>query len=227
MIPSQRFCLLVSTSAIASAVSSPLRAQTAAPVAAPAFAPDTTANASGANSLPEIIVTAQRRSESLQNVPIAISTVTAKEALKAGVSDTESLGIAVPALQFGRQAGVGATPYLRGVGTNAAAVNVESPVAVYIDDVYLGSPTASFFQFNNIDSVEVLKGPQGTLFGRSATGGVVNVRTKQPSHQEAVDVTAGYASYNTYSGSLYATGGLTNTIAANLAVTGYNQQDIV
>jgi iron complex outermembrane receptor protein len=216
---SQKFCFLVSSSAIAAAAaSSPVWAQAAPP---PAVDAATTSEGGG---LEEIIVTAQRRSESQQNVPIAINVVTAKEALKAGVTSTESLGNAVPALQFGRQSGIGATPYLRGVGTNSAAINTESPVATYVDDVYIGAPTAAIFQFNNIDSVEVLKGPQGTLFGRNATGGVVNVHTKQPTHDDAVDVTAGYAKYDNYSGSLYANGGLSDTVAANLAVTGYDQR---
>jgi iron complex outermembrane receptor protein len=224
---SPKYCLLVTTAGIASAISSPLQAQAALPAAAPASASASgvTADAPETNGLQDIIVTAQRRSESQQKVPISIDVVTGKDAVKAGVIGTESLGNAVPALQFGRQSGIGATPFLRGVGTNTGAINVESPVAVYVDDVYIGAPTAAIFQFNNIDSVEVLKGPQGTLFGRNATGGVVNVHTAQPSHTEAVDVTAGYGSYNTYSGSLYANGGLTNTIAGNFAATGFDQTD--
>lgn len=173
----------------------------------------------------EIVVTAQRRTESAQDVPIAISAVTAATAAKQGIVGTEGLGIAIPALQFTRQTGNGGAPFLRGVGTSQATAGVNSSVATYIDDVYISSPIATTMKFNNIESVEVLKGPQGTLFGRNATGGVVHVRTRQPSHDARIEGIIGYGSYNTAYGSLYATTGLTDNLAANIALTAQNQQD--
>lgn len=175
------------------------------------------------SQLEEIVVTAQRRNESQQSVPISITTVTALAAERLGVTGTETLGVAVPTLQFGRQIGNGATPFLRGVGTSQATAGVESSVAVYLDDVYIGAPSAAVLRFNSIESTEVLKGPQGTLFGRNATGGVVNIHTRRPSHEAAIEGNVGVASFGTYYGALYATTGVSDNLAANIAVTGYNQ----
>lgn len=171
----------------------------------------------------DIIVTAQRRNERQQDVPIAISTITAAAAAQQGVLGTESLGLAVPSLQFSRQTGNGGTPFLRGVGSTQAAAGAESPVAVYVDDVYIGSANATLLQFNNIESTEVLKGPQGTLFGRNATGGVVHIHTRKPSHDFGLDATVGGGSYQTYYGNMYVTGGLSDTVAVNFAAAGQNQ----
>ncbi|CAN5262226.1 TonB-dependent receptor [soil metagenome] len=173
----------------------------------------------------DIVVTAQRRSQSIQDVPIAISAVTAQGIAKAGIQGTEALGIAVPTLQFSRQTANGGVPFIRGVGSSQATVNTESPVAVYIDDVYYGAPSSTLMSFNNIESIEVLKGPQGTLFGRNATGGVIHVHTKAPSHEPGGTMTFGYGRYDTYYGNAYFTGGLTDTAAMNLAVTGKRQED--
>ena len=186
----------------------------------------TAANADpGRPGLEEIVVTAQRRNERLQDVPIAISAVTAATAARQGITGTEGLGIAVPTLQFSRQTANGGVPFLRGVGSAQATAGQESPVAVYVDDVYIGAPSATLMSFNNIESTEVLKGPQGTLFGRNATGGVVNVHTKRPSQKAEVDATVGYASYDTFYGSFYANAPITSNLAANVAVAGRNQAD--
>ncbi len=165
----------------------------------------------------DIVVTAQRRDERLQDVPIAVSVVTAIGAERAGISTTEALGVAVPALQFSRSTTNGGVPYIRGVGTTSATQGSQSPVAVYVDDVYIATASASMFGFNNISQVEVLKGPQGTLFGRNATGGVVHVQTKKPSHDASMDATFSYGNYDTVEASAYATGGLTDTLAVSFA----------
>jgi iron complex outermembrane receptor protein len=123
--------------------------------------------------LSEVFVTAQRRSETLQDVAVAINVITSTEAKRAGIVGTDSLQWAAPGLVLNRQSGSGGAPFLRGVGTNTGVTGAELPVAMYVDDVYLGSPLATIFPFENLDQVEVLKGPQGTLFGRNATGGVI------------------------------------------------------
>lgn len=184
-------------------------------------APTGSANQSG---VAEIVVTAQRRSQNLQNVPIAITAVTADSAKNFGTISTSSLPTAVPSLQFNRQPGTGVTPFLRGVGSSEPA-GAEPEVAIYIDDVYIGNSSAADFSFNNIDSIAVLKGPQGTLFGRNATGGVIQVHTLDPNHKAAANVQAGYASYDTRYGNLYATTGLTDDLAVNFAATGRDQRD--
>ena len=178
-----------------------------------------------ASGVEEIVVTAQRRNERIQDVPIAITAVTAATAARQGITGTDGLGIAVPTLQFSRQTANGGAPFLRGVGSPSATAGQEAPVAVYIDDVYIGAPAATLFQFNNIESTEVLKGPQGTLFGRNATGGVVNVHTRKPSQETSLDATTGYGSYNTFYGSGYLNAPITSNMAFNVAVAGKNQAD--
>ncbi len=180
----------------------------------------TTDQSSGAasSSLEEITVTAQRRAENSQSVPISISVITAKASRELGIDDTSSLEAAVPGLEFTRSLN-NATPALRGVGTNPAApAGDESAVAMYVDGVYISSPAAVIFAFNNIDRIEVLKGPQGTLFGRNATGGVIQVITKDPTQAPSVDFDVGYGNYNTVTTNLYTTSGITPVVAADLAV---------
>ena len=208
----------VSTTALLAATAGV--AQTTAP--ASTTAPPAAEQSGGVE---EIVVTAQRRSENQQNVPIAISTVTGDAAAKIGITGTEALGVAVPSLQFSRQTGNGGTPFIRGVGSTQAAAGSEAPVAVYIDDVYIGSPNATLLQFNNIENTEVLKGPQGTLFGRNATGGVVHIRTRKPSHTFKLDAQVGGGSYETYFGNAYVTGGLSDSLAVSFAAAGQNQNE--
>jgi iron complex outermembrane receptor protein len=169
----------------------------------------------------DIIVTAQRRSERLQDVPISISAVDSSRLAAQGVSDAEGLNLAVPSLTFNRNAN-NANIYIRGVGTDLYGPNTEQTVAVYVDGVYYASPEAAILSFNNIERVEVLKGPQGTLFGRNTTGGVVQVITRDPSPEPSADVEVGYANYDTVKASFYATGG-TDTLAADIAATYANQ----
>src|SRR3546814_14153828 len=117
-------------------------------------------------SIGDIVVTAQRREQRLQDVPITISAITSAQAAAAGVTGTSSLQFAVPGLIINRQAN-NAAPYIRGIGTSNSNPSSENSVAIYIDGVYQPAPFGNFFEFNNIERIEVLKGTQGTLFGRS------------------------------------------------------------
>ena len=172
----------------------------------------------------EIVVTAQKRNESLQDVPIAVSALTAEQAKAKGLDGTMSLQAAVPSLTFTTNSNTG-NIFLRGVGSNLFDPSSEQSVATYIDGVYIAAPESNVFAFNNIDRVEVLKGPQGTLFGRNATGGVIQVVTKTPSQDAHADLSVGYANYDDVSAALYATGGLSETLAADIAVIYENQGD--
>ena len=174
------------------------------------------------SGLKEIIVTAQRRAENVQKVPISVATVTASTIESLGVVNTESIGQLLPGLQLVRQ-GQGVVTYVRGVGSSSASGSNEPSVAMYIDDVYVPSGSGAVFDFNNIDSVSVVKGPQGTLFGRNATGGVIQVKTRDPSQKPELDIDAGYANYDKITTAVYASGGITENIAANIAGY-YNDQ---
>lgn len=172
--------------------------------------------------LEEIVVIASRRAESLQDVPVAVTAVTADTVEALGISDTYSLASVVPGLTFTRTSGAG-IPVIRGVGSTNSAMGDESSVSLYVDGVYRPFRYGSVFSFNNIARVEVLKGPQGALFGRNATGGVIQVVTLDPSQATAVEADFGYGTYETLTGSLYATTGLAENLAADIAVYGSNQ----
>lgn len=175
-----------------------------------------------ATGLADIIVTAQRKSERLQEVPIAVNVIGAEALSTRGVSVTSDLPALVPALSFAITGGAG-TPYLRGVGSNAGNPNDEPSVATYIDGVYIASPYANATSLANIEQIEVLKGPQGTLFGRNATGGVIQVITRDPQQTPSLEASIGYGNYETVSGSLYATRGLGENLAIDLALQGSDQ----
>ena len=197
--------------------------QTAA-AAAGQPAPQAQGSAS-ADAVNEVVVTAQRREQRLQDVPISVTAVTGSVAAAAGVTSTSSLTSIVPSLQFSRQSGNGGAPFIRGVGSTSAAPGNEPPVAVYIDDVYIGAPSATVMGLNNLDQIEVLKGPQGTLFGRNATGGVISFRTRRPSEIPEADASVGYGNYNTVDGNFYATSGIAPNLAANIAFNYHDQGD--
>lgn len=132
--------------------------------------------------LEEIIVTAQKRSEDVQSVPIAVSVLTADELRKQHIFDAAQLQYSVPSLQQqSTNNQVGATNFfIRGVGTAIYGPAVESTVATVIDDVVMARPALGVVQFFDLERVEVLRGPQGMLFGKNASAGLVNIVTALP-----------------------------------------------
>jgi len=183
---------------------------------------DAAANSSEAAGLEEIVVTAQRRMESLQNVPIAISALTGAKATALGVNDVLDLPSAVPSLMV-TTSGNSATMFLRGVGSNAGNPNNEPSVATYVDGIYYPNPNATIFAFDNIDRIEVSKGPQGTLFGRNATGGVIQIITRDPTQAPVLEASVSYGNYDATKSSVYAAGGLATGVALGVAAIYSNQ----
>src|SRR6202790_3349025 len=155
--------------------------------------------------LMEVIVTAQRRSENLQNVPIALTALSADQLAQAGINSTTELGLVTPALTIVNQAG-NLLPHIRGIGTTAFGAGFENPIAVYVDEVYLAASDAALLTLNNIAQVEVLKGPQATLYGRNATGGLIQITTKDPQTTFSGDASLGYGNYQTVDMKAYVTG---------------------
>lgn len=175
-----------------------------------------------ASALQEIVVTAQKRAERLQDVPISIQAVTADALKDSGIRSTQDLASSVAGLNVTRT--TEATVFtLRGVGTQGGSTGQDSAVATFVDGVYMPSMAGATFSLNNIERIEVLKGPQGTLYGRNATGGAVNVITRTPQQQAAIDAQLGYGDHGTIEGNLYATGGLAADVAADIAVYYRNQ----
>ena len=133
-----------------------------------------------APALEEVIVTSQRQDETAQSVGIAVSAISEQTLKNAGVSNSEALTTLVPALVVQPSAGPSTQFYIRGVGSFSANAYAENAVAFQVDNVFyarIGAPQGVFY---DLERVEVLKGPQGTLYGRNATGGAINVISKKP-----------------------------------------------
>lgn len=173
-------------------------------------------NESDRVALEEVIVTAQKREESAQAVPIAISTFTAATVEKMGIKTTADLPLLVPGFSF-IPAGGAMAFYLRGVGTGTTNPGVESEISTFVDGVYIPFQLGNLQAFHNIVGIEVDKGPQGTLFGRNATGGVIQIRTKDPQFQPEAEGEFGYGNYNTVKGTLYGTAPISDKVAADFA----------
>ncbi len=174
--------------------------------------------------LEQIIVTAQKRAQNAQQVPIVVNSISAEAAAARGVEATTDLPQIAPGLMFNRGSNASLV-FMRGVGGGYASAGQENPVAIYVDDVYVYSIYGNMFDLAGIDRVEVLSGPQGTLFGRNALGGVVQVITKEPKATPSVEAKIGYGTYDTVRADLYATSGLGENLAADLAVHFSDQGD--
>ncbi|RZL29143.1 MAG: TonB-dependent receptor [Sphingomonas sp.] len=178
--------VLSSTTALTLIWSTAGLAQTTAPAPSAAQPPlaagdDGTADPQAEQAgLTDIVVTAQRRSESLQRAAIAVSAVSGDLLSSAGVTRPTELTALVPALQVAPSAGPYTLFYLRGVGNFNGNALSDSAIAFNFDGVYVGRPSGTTGFFYDVDRVEVLKGPQGTLYGRNATGGAINVLSRRP-----------------------------------------------
>lgn len=173
--------------------------------------------------LAEIVVTAQHRAENQQDVPISITAITADTLGSSGISATSDLSQVVPAVQMTR-IGPSGLFFVRGVGTTNAAAGEEGANAFYVDGVYIPDLAGTVNNFNNIARVEVLKGPQGTLFGRNASGGLIHIITRDPSTDKTiVKGKLGYGNFETVSGQLYLSTPLTDNLAVDVALTGQDQ----
>ena len=169
-------------------------------------------------------MTAQRRSENLQNVPIAITAVTAAKLAEANITSTATLEAVTPAITFSDVNGF-LEPRVRGIGSSSAGAGVENSIATYVDGVYIASAPGSLLDLNSVDRVEVLKGPQGTLFGRNATGGLIQVVTKDPRSTFSGNADIGYGAFDTTRVDGYVTGPITSFLSSDLAVSASHQGD--
>jgi iron complex outermembrane receptor protein len=165
------------------------------------------------NDHAEIVVTAQRRPERPEDVPISLTAMSGDELERMQATDLAGLGKVVPSLTMTRT-GAFTQPYLRGVGKRST-LGVENSVATYVDGVYLASSISALLDLRGIDRVEVLNGPQGTLFGRNTTGGVIQIITRDPSSEPSGQVEMHVGSYGYVRSDAYLTVG-NDRIAGNL-----------
>jgi iron complex outermembrane receptor protein len=202
-------CVLMRSTALAMAtlIASPVYA----------LATDETPSATpAANELTEIIVTAQKRSERLQDVPITITAVDSKRMEQSGVQKVGDLAQVVPALRMDYSSAA-AQPSIRGVGSSVAGGATGSAVGIYVDGYYQPSLFSSDFDLLNVLSIQVLKGPQGTLFGRNTTAGAILVTTRDPSVDSRLMGQLSYARFDAIDGQVYGSTGLSDKVAVDFA----------
>ncbi|MDB5423892.1 MAG: putative TonB-dependent receptor [Phenylobacterium sp.] len=173
-----------------------------------------------AATVDELVVTAQRRSERYVDVPTSVSVVTAAQLATSGVSSSRDLRLLTPGLNITLQ-GTFIQPTIRGVGTSVTGTGADPNVAVYVDGVYQASQGSTLFDFNNIEQIETLKGPQGSLYGRNATGGAIVVTTKAPSLTEmSGNAEASYGRFHEVRASGYVNIPVSDQLAVSVAAYG-------
>ena len=140
--------------------------------------------------LTEIVVTAQKREQNLQKVGISVTAVSGAEILERGVSNSIDLITRTPSVDNYSPYGPGSSAniVIRGIGLNDFGEGHEAPVTVYVDEFYIVNVPAVDFALFDLDRAEILRGPQGTLFGRNSTGGLVHYVTKKPSQEAAASL---------------------------------------
>ncbi|MFZ4746223.1 MAG: TonB-dependent receptor [Sphingomonas sp.] len=204
-------------SLFALAVATPLFAQAPAqPAPQAADAEDTSA---------DIIVTASKRAQTLQDTPISVAVASVQQIEQSQIRDLIDLQTLVPSLRVGQlQSSANTNFIIRGFGNGANNIGIEPSVGVFIDGVYRSRSAAQIGDLPNIDRVEVLRGPQSTLFGKNASAGIISIVTAEPKFKFGGEIEASYGNYNAIVVKGSVTGPLSETIAVSLAGN-YNKRD--
>ena len=185
------------------------------------------AMAAGAPSqaaIEEIVVTAQKRESALQETPIAITAFSEENIERNQIEDFRDIAIRTPGLVFGQTDGMSIIA-LRGVGLDITSLGGETAVAAYQDGVYLGQSFTLSMPAFDLERIEVLRGPQGTLYGRNATGGAINLVTRGPSFEPDANVALTYGDYDRFKLEAGATGGVSDTVALRGSVVYEDRQE--
>lgn len=186
----------------------------------------------GADALAEITVTAQKRVQNLQDVGISVTAYSGEELRELGMTNTVDLAAMTPGLRYASPHSEGSTVnfFLRGVGLNAAGDQLENPVAMYMDGVYRAAMGGLNLQNFDVARAEVLRGPQGTLFGRNSSGGLIQFISNKPTQDFKASLEAGAESFGTMRTEGMINGGLSDNLAGRVAFAtnkndGYVQND--
>jgi len=152
-------------------------------------APEPPSGSGRATGIEEVVVTARRKEEGMQDVPISVSALDSNLLENLQIQNFGDVGQTIPNLNVQRQFGSASSPqfYVRGVSTGSLKFETDAGIGLYIDGVYLGRPAGTAFDLADVERVEVLRGPQGTLFGRNSTGGAINFVTRAPSGEFGID----------------------------------------
>ena len=192
-----------------------------ATLAAGGVAPGTLAQERASNEVfEEVVVTATKRSQSIYEVPLAISAFTGDALHKQGILDLTDIGKFVPNLNVtGFSAGhtSSTNPFIRGIGLQDHLITTDPGVGVYVDGVYLGRQVGQNWSLSNIERVEVLRGPQGTLYGRNSIGGAINIITRQPGAEETMTAGIQAGTRARVNADFYANTRLSDTVAVSVS----------
>ncbi len=218
---------LSATGAFAQAASDATATQTVAPATptvpsrtSPATRTTQAGSANGANTVEEVVVTANKREQRLNKVGQDVSVVSSAQLANQHITSVQDVAATTPGLQFS-ESGTDTPIYtLRGIGFNESTLGVFPDVSVYIDEVPLQFPAMTLHSAYDLQRIEVLKGPQGTLFGENATGGAINYVAKKPTDVFTAGTDLTYGSYNDVQGTGYVSGPLANNLTGRFVVTG-------
>ncbi|PZX92260.1 TonB-dependent receptor [Flavobacterium aquariorum] len=181
------------------------------------------------NVLSEVVVSSRRRIEKAQEIPIAVSVVTGKQAEQAGAFNVNRIKELVPSVQLyssnPRNTGIN----IRGLGSPFGLTNdgIDPGVGFYVDGVYYARPAATTLDFIDVERIEVLRGPQGTLFGKNTTSGAFNITSRKPSFTSGADFEVSYGNYAYLQAKASVTGALSKKIAGRLSFSGTQRDGII
>jgi outer membrane receptor protein involved in Fe transport len=195
-------------------------------MASSALAAPAASESGGATTVDQIVVTAQKRSQSLQDVPIVVTAVSSQLLKDANVKDIKELTVLTPGLMVtSTSSEASTTARIRGVGTVGDNLGLESSVGVVIDGVYRPRNSVGFGDLGEMERVEVLKGPQGTLFGKNTSAGVINILTKRPKFVFGAEGEATFSNFNGHGGSVSVTGPIVEDKVAGRLFFATRQRD--
>ncbi|MCD0490588.1 TonB-dependent receptor [Pedobacter sp. MC2016-14] len=174
------------------------------------------------DQLDEIVVTSRRRSESLQDVPIAVTVIGGQAAENAGAFNVNRLKELVPSVQLYASNARNTTLNIRGLGSTFGLTNdgIDPGVGFYVDGVYHARPAATSTDFLDIEQIEVIRGPQGTLFGKNTTAGAFNITTTKPTQTPTAKVELSAGNYNFIQAKASVSGGVAKDLAAKISLSG-------
>jgi iron complex outermembrane receptor protein len=223
--------ILLAGAAAGAFLASPAAAQTTGATGAGSQGSTSAVAAVDTAVIPEnvIIITARRREETAQEVPLAIATLDGRTINETGAFSIQRIQQLAPTLQVYSSNPRNTSVNIRGIGVPFGLTNdgFEQGVGIYVDDVYYSRPASAVFDFLDVAQVEVLRGPQGTLYGKNTTAGAVNIRTNQPSFdfEGSAEVTAGNLNFKQVKAAV--SGPLSDTVAARIAIAGTGRRGTI
>ncbi len=226
LLTSAAYAVLISSSSASEQDAPPAAASPSIQLAADAVVAsplESAVSPIGIVAVEQVTVTARRREEDAQEVPVALSVINVQQIEATGTYDVGQLTSLVPSVQFFSSNPRNTAITIRGLGTSFGLTNdgLESGVGLYIDQVYQSRPAAATFDFVDVDQVEVLRGPQGTLFGKNTTAGAINIGIQIPTFERRVEAEVSAGNYGFLQGKASISGPIAgNVLAARLSVEG-------